>query len=224
MDRKAFMETLLSFPPSLPPPSPPPPPKNLRGSLGLLHRGRRSNALRSRGRGNMVAKASQHTIHGSEVGSSLTLGKGLGGSAGLLLLVERLGLNLSLGLQTSHQVPVAPAHLVRQLAQGAEATAGLEAEDLEGLRDDHALLGVERGGDAFEGLFLRREGRREGKKRDGELMIRGQIILCVNLCIKTVTCDSRGTRSAPPFYASSSITGQSSQAHPYPTEAPPKSL
>ena len=49
---------------------------------------------------------------------------------------------------------MAPAHLVRQLAQGAEATAGLQAEDLEGLRDDHALLGVERGRDAFEGLFL----------------------------------------------------------------------
>ena len=101
----------------------------------------------------MVAKASQYTIDGLELRSSLTLCKRLGGSASLLLLVERLSLDLSLGLQTGHQVPVAPAHLVRQLAEGAETTAGLEAEDLEGLRDDHALLGVERGGDAFERLL-----------------------------------------------------------------------
>jgi hypothetical protein len=155
-DKDACMKTLFSFPPSLPPSlllSSTTTQKNLRGSLGLLHRGRRGDALRSRGRGNVVAKASQHTIDGSEVRSSLTLGQGLGGGAGLLLLVESLSLDLSLGLQTGHQVPVAPAHLVRQLAQSAEATAGLEAEDLEGLRDDYALLGVERGGDAFEGLL-----------------------------------------------------------------------
>lgn len=51
-----------------------------------------------------------------------------------------------------NDVAVLPAELTAETADGAVLAAGLEAEDTEGLGDDHALLVVVGRGDTLEGL------------------------------------------------------------------------
>jgi len=51
-----------------------------------------------------------------------------------------------------NNILVLPAELVSQAANGAVLATGLQAEDTEGLWDDHALLVVVRRGDALKGL------------------------------------------------------------------------
>lgn len=124
-------------------------------ALGLLHPGGRGlDTVSIRGDLNVITKRSQHTIDRGQLRRGLALGEGLGSNARLLLLVECLCLDLSLGLQPRDQFPVSPPNFLCEAAEGAEATAGLQAQDLEGLGNDHALLGVVRSGDALVGLCL----------------------------------------------------------------------
>lgn len=59
-------------------------------------------------------------------------------------------------------VLVLPAELVAESADGAVLAAGLEAEDTEGLGDDHALLVVVRWGNTIEGLQALKSGGTTG--------------------------------------------------------------
>jgi len=68
---------------------------------------------------------------------------------------------------TARSVPgnnilVLPAELVAESADGAVLAAGLEAEDTEGLGNDHALLVVVRRRDTIEGLQALQSGGTTG--------------------------------------------------------------
>ena len=97
-----------------------------------------------------IPKAGQSGRHRRQIsrGSSL----GLEGDLGLLLGIKGLLLDLSLGLQSIDQVLVAPADLLRQVAQQCEAAIGSHSNDLQRSGDNDALLGVIRSGDALEAL------------------------------------------------------------------------
>ena len=73
----------------------------------------------------------------------------------------------TLRVVTARSVPgnnilVLPAELVAESADGAVLAAGLEAEDTEGLGDDHALLVVVRRRDTIEGLQALQSGGTTG--------------------------------------------------------------
>lgn len=59
---------------------------------------------------------------------------------------------LALGFQILEDGLVFPADLVAQTAEGGETTTGLEAQDAQSSRDNHALHLVEGGGDTLENL------------------------------------------------------------------------
>jgi hypothetical protein len=61
-----------------------------------------------------------------------------------------------------NNILVLPAELVTESADGAVLAAGLEAEDTEGLGDDHALLVVVRGRNTIEGLQALQSGGTTG--------------------------------------------------------------
>lgn len=77
---------------------------------------------------------------------------GLGGDLLLLGLVVLLGLGLSLRLEVLDNSLALPADVAGELTKEAGASVGLDSENLEGLRDDHSLLGVIRVGNALEDL------------------------------------------------------------------------
>lgn len=70
----------------------------------------------------------------------------------LLALVVGGSLGLSSLFQTSNNILVLPANLMAETANGAVLAAGLEAEDSEGLGNDHLLLLVVGRGDTLENL------------------------------------------------------------------------
>ena len=61
-----------------------------------------------------------------------------------------------------NNILVLPAELVAESADGAVLAAGLEAEDTEGLGNDHALLVVVRRRDTIEGLQALQSGGTTG--------------------------------------------------------------
>ena len=61
-----------------------------------------------------------------------------------------------------NNILVLPAELVAESADGAVLAAGLEAEDTEGLGDDHALLVVVWGRNTIEGLQALKSGGTTG--------------------------------------------------------------
>lgn len=63
--------------------------------------------------------------------------------------MEGLSLDLPLLLQTVHNILVAPANFVRQPLDSAVLPAGLESQDPERFRNDHALLAIVWWGDAL---------------------------------------------------------------------------
>lgn len=83
-------------------------------------------------------------------GSLLGVSDLAGGDA--LALVVGSALGLSSLLQAGDDVLVLPADLVAETADGAVLAAGLQAENAEGLGNDHLLLLVVRGGDTLKDL------------------------------------------------------------------------
>jgi len=96
------------------------------------------------------AQRGQDGGHGAQVG--LSSGLGLEHHGSLLLQVVGLGTDLSLGLQALNQAGLLPAHLSREGAQLGVFAVGLQAQHLQGLGHDHALLLVPGVGDALEAL------------------------------------------------------------------------
>jgi len=74
----------------------------------------------------------------------------LGG--GELALVVGLCLDLSLLLQTIHNVLITPSNLVRQTLDSAVFAARLQPQNAERIRDDHLLLTVVRGRNTLKEL------------------------------------------------------------------------
>ena len=86
------------------------------------------------------------------LGGSVLLGLGQLSCSSLLALVVSQRLGLSAVLQTRHNILVLPAVLVAQAADGAVLATGLQAEDTEGLGNDHLLLLVVGRGNTLEDL------------------------------------------------------------------------
>jgi len=74
--------------------------------------------------------------------------------SGDFAFVECLGLDLSLLLKTVNHVLVSPTDLVRQSLDGAVFTAGLQSQNPQGFRNNHALLPVVRRRNTLEELEL----------------------------------------------------------------------
>lgn len=100
-----------------------------------------------------VTSIDKHLL-GSSRDISRASGLGALGNLSLLLSIVSLLLDLAVGLELLDQISVLPADLVGEAAKDAELSVWSEADNLQRLRDDHALDLVIRLGDALEGLLL----------------------------------------------------------------------
>jgi len=106
---------------------------------------------RSRDMASLVAVGSKG-LGGLLLDSSVLLGIGQLSGSNLLALVVGGTLGLSSLLQSSNDVLVLPANLVRQTTDSAELAAGLESENAESLGNDDLLGLVVGRGDTLEDL------------------------------------------------------------------------
>jgi hypothetical protein len=106
---------------------------------------------RSRDMASLVAVGSKG-LGGLLLDSSVLLGIGQLSGSNLLALVVSGTLGLSSLLQSSNDVLVLPANLVRQTTDSAELAAGLESENAESLGNDDLLGLVVGRGDTLEDL------------------------------------------------------------------------
>jgi hypothetical protein len=86
----------------------------------------------------LVAELSELGVRGAVVCDCLLTSL----EGGDLALVESLGFDLTLLLQTINNILVTPANLVRKALDSAVLAARLQAKDTKSFRDNHALLAV----------------------------------------------------------------------------------
>jgi hypothetical protein len=117
------------------------------------------------GRGTSTANLVAHLRKGLRrlgLDRGVLLGLGQLSRGDLLALVVGGALGLSSLLQAGNDVLVLPADLVAETADGAVLAAGLQAENTEGLGDDHLLLLVVGGRDTLEDLEALKSGGTTG--------------------------------------------------------------
>ena len=102
-----------------------------------------------------MSKSTQHRSDFGEISRSFSLL--FERKSCLLSGVESVSLRLSLGFESLNKRTVVPAEFLGKLTEDSEVAVSSQVDHFDGIRDDHALLGVVWLWDTFVGLRERNE-------------------------------------------------------------------